>query len=125
MRVVRLTGVICPDERLARLLPLLISFLRFRREYGRGWETDMDGTYGVICFMCGRDLGCVVQGRYFARPGTATLQRAGRQFRCGYCHGSVLFEADASLSQPDWIAAMRREEEAGGGARRTYRRRAG
>jgi len=84
----------------------------------------MDGTYGTTCLMCGRDLGCIVQGRYFARPGQAKLERIGRQFRCGSCHGSVLFEPDASLSQPDWIAVMRREEEVNR-ARRAVRRRAG
>jgi len=85
----------------------------------------MEGTYGVSCLMCGRDLGSVVHGRYVAQPGTAGLRRVGRQFRCGHCHGGVLFEPDASLSKPDWIEVRRREEEASGRPRRTAQRRAG
>jgi hypothetical protein len=84
----------------------------------------MDEAYGAVCFMCGRNLGCVFQGKFFARPGTAPLERDGKQFRCGYCHGSILFEPDPTLNQPDWIAEMKREEEVSGRSRRAYRRRA-
>jgi hypothetical protein len=84
----------------------------------------MHDAYGAVCLLCGRNLGCVFDGKFFARPGPATLERAGQGFRCGYCHGSILFEPDATLNQPDWIAAMQREEAASATPRRAYRRRA-
>jgi hypothetical protein len=85
----------------------------------------MDEAYGAVCLMCGRNLGYVYQSTLFARPGPATLERDGKRYRCGYSHGSILFEPDPSLKQPDWIAEMQREEEVSGGPRRAYRRRAG
>jgi len=85
----------------------------------------MDEAYRAVCLMCGRHLGCVFQGKFVAQPGPATLERDGRQFRCGYCHGGVLFEPDPTVQPPrDWIADMKRAEAASGKPRRTYRRRA-
>ncbi len=84
----------------------------------------MDEAYGAVCLLCGRNLGCVLQRKFFARPGPATLERVGQQFRCGYCQGSILFEPDATLNQPDWIAEMQREEVTSGTPRRAYHRRA-
>jgi|RhiMetdeSRZDD1v2_1073273.scaffolds.fasta_scaffold10933_14 DNA-directed RNA polymerase subunit RPC12/RpoP len=85
----------------------------------------MDEAYGADCLSCGRTLGYVYQGTFFARPGPATLERDGKRYRCGYCHGSILFQPDPSLKQPDWIAAMKKEEAASGNPRRAYRKRAG
>jgi hypothetical protein len=84
----------------------------------------MEEAYGAVCLMCGRNLGCVYQGKFFARPGPATLERDGKRYHCGYCQGSILFEPDPTLNQPDWIAEMQREETASGLPRRVYRRRA-
>ena len=84
----------------------------------------MDEAYGAGCLLCGRSLGSVFQGKFFARPGPATLERDGQQLRCGYCHGSILFEPDPTFKQPDWIAEMKREEEVSGSPRRAYRKRA-
>jgi hypothetical protein len=38
----------------------------------------MDEAYGAMCLMCGRNLGSVLQGKFFARPGPATLERDGK-----------------------------------------------
>ena len=84
----------------------------------------MDEAYGAVCPMCGRNLGCVFQGTFFARPGTATLERDGKQYRCGYRHESVLFETNPTLNQADWIAERKREQEVSGRSPRAYRRRA-
>ena len=84
----------------------------------------MDDAYSASCLMCGRNLGYISQGRFFSRPGTPTLERVGRQLRCGSCHGSVLFELDATLNPPDWIAVMKREERERPTPRRAVRRRA-
>jgi DNA-directed RNA polymerase subunit RPC12/RpoP len=83
----------------------------------------MDEAYSAVCLMCGRHLGSAFQGKLYARPGPATLERDGHQYRCGYCQGSILFEPDPTFTQPDWVAEMQQEEESGR-ARRAYRRRA-
>jgi DNA-directed RNA polymerase subunit RPC12/RpoP len=75
----------------------------------------MDEAYGAVCIMCGRHLGCIFQGKYVPWSGTAPLERDGRQYRCGYCHGKILLEPDPTLKPPrDWIAEMKREEAMGG-----------
>ena len=83
-----------------------------------------DPAYAAVCMMCGRNLGHLSQGRFFARPDGATLERQGQTLRCGYCYGRVLLEAVPALEQPDWIARMKEEEAASGSSRRAYRRRA-
>src|SRR5207248_4223671 len=112
-------------SRLACLLPPDLASELQTRVWPWLGETYMDGTYGATCLMCGRDLGCIVQGKFYARPGASTLERVGRQYRCGYCQGNVLFEPDSERSQPHWIAAMRRGEAADSTPRRAVRRRAG
>ena len=84
----------------------------------------MHTAYGATCLMCGRNLGRVVQGRFFARPGGPPLVRDGRGRHCGYCRGSIVFEPDSSLNQPDWVAERKREEAAIAAPRRAVRRRA-
>ena len=83
----------------------------------------MAGAYAGVCLMCGRTLGYAVEGRFFTSPGGVRPERQGRHLRCGYCHGGILFEADAELPR-DWVAEMRREEAASAPPRRAYRRRA-
>ena len=97
--------------------------MQTRARLERG-ERRLDEAYGAMCLMCGRNLGSVFGGKFCARPGPATLERVGTQYRCGYCRGSILFEPDPTLNQPDWIAEMKKEEEISGHARRAYRRRA-
>jgi DNA-directed RNA polymerase subunit RPC12/RpoP len=84
----------------------------------------MAGAYAAVCLMCGRTLGYAVQGRFFTSPGGIRPQRQGRQLRCGYCRGGILFEPEADLPR-DWVAERRRAEAARTPPRRAYRRRAG
>ena len=85
----------------------------------------MNGAYGAVCLMCGRNLGHVVHSRFFPRPGGPPLERDGHRLRCGYCRGSVVFEPDSSFNQVDWVAQRQREEATNPASRRAVRRRAG
>ena len=107
--------------------PLRPDFLLiFRRgKHSEGRAIQMNTAYGAVCLMCGRNLGRVVSGRFFVRPGSPLPERDGQCLRCGHCRGSIVFEPDASLSQPDWVAQRQRDEAADPAPRRVVRRQAG
>ncbi len=106
--------------------PLRPDFLLIFRlgERTQGKATQMNTAYGAVCLLCGRNLGRVVSGRFFVRPGSTLPERDGHRLRCGHCRGSIMFEPDASPNQPDWVAQREREEAANPAPRRAMRRRA-
>ena len=58
----------------------------------------MGETGNVSCVLCGRCLLEVHQGRVVRRSGKGAIVRKGKQFRCGYCRGTLLFEPDPTAS---------------------------
>ena len=75
----------------------------------------MELAYAAACLLCGRDLGHVVGGRFFVRPGMARPALHDRRLRCGHCRGSILLEPDPTVNAPrDWADAMHRELAVGG-----------
>ena len=83
----------------------------------------MAEAHAGVCLLCGRTLGYAVQGRFFTTPAGVRPQRQGRQLRCGYCRGAILFESEGERPR-DWVAELRRGEAASMEPRRAYRRRA-
>ena len=77
-----------------------------------------------VCLLCGRTLGYAIQGTFVTRPGSLRPERQGRQLRCGYCHGGIIFELEADLPR-DRVAERRREEAGSIPLRRASRRQAG
>jgi hypothetical protein len=84
----------------------------------------MAKVHAGVCIMCGRTLGYAVDGAFLATPGGRSLERHGRQFRCGYCHGGVMFEPEVALP-PEWAARTRRTEAARTSLTAARHRRAG
>jgi DNA-directed RNA polymerase subunit RPC12/RpoP len=84
----------------------------------------MNDAYDAVCMMCGRTLGYVFQNRFFPQPGGAKLEREGPTFRCGYCRGSILLEANPTRVPPDRVTGVEQPAVAGVRPRRAYRRRA-
>jgi hypothetical protein len=82
----------------------------------------MNDACSAVCLMCGRSPGFLVARTLVIAPGSA-VRVQHRRLRCGRCHGSIVFETDDSLKQPDWNAQLQRDEARGGTLRRIARRR--
>ena len=54
--------------------------------------------HAVVCMLCGRLFGHILDGRYIAQPGSLSPVRRGRSLRCRHCAGSVVLEADPEFS---------------------------
>jgi hypothetical protein len=76
----------------------------------------------AVCMMCGRSPGYLVAGRLVVGVGRAVrFQR--RRLRCDHCHGSIVFEPDDSLKQPDRVALTHRDAAGGDSSLSVARRR--
>jgi hypothetical protein len=79
-------------------------------------STTPRGPFGLVCLLCGAEVGFLVRGKLVPPPGGIwPLPRRGGLLRCGHCGGSLYLELlDRHAAALEWPEAGLAPLEAAG-----------